>query len=145
MDTTGTEELRAALQISLLLVDDEPDFLETLEKHLTRKKINTRTAESCVKALQFMEQEPSDVIVMDVSMPEIDGLQCLKKVKEKWPETEIIILTGHASVKSGIEGMQGGAFDYCIKPIVTNDLAEKIELAAQKALINQKDKGKLED
>ncbi len=129
--------LDAALKIKLLLVDDEPEFLETLEKHLTRRKINTSVAEGCKIALDILEEQAIDVIVMDVSMPEIDGLQCLKKVKDKWPLVEVVILTGHASVKSGIEGMQGGAFDYCIKPIETQELVEKIELAAQKALINK--------
>lgn len=129
--------LEAALQIKLLLVDDEPEFLETLEKHLSRREINTSVAEGCKMALDILENQAIDVIVMDVSMPEIDGLQCLKKVKEKWPLVEVVILTGHASVKSGIEGMQGGAFDYCIKPIETHELLEKIELAGQKALINR--------
>ncbi|MBM9510955.1 response regulator [Desulfogranum marinum] len=129
--------LEAALKIKLLLVDDEPEFLETLEKHLRRRKINTSVAEGCKVALDILEEQAIDVIVMDVSMPEIDGLQCLKKVKEKWPLIEVVILTGHASVKSGIEGMQGGAFDYCIKPIETQELVEKIELAGQKALINK--------
>lgn len=129
--------LEAALKIKLLLVDDEPEFLETLEKHLRRRKINTSVAEGCKVALDILEEQAIDVIVMDVSMPEIDGLQCLKKVKEKWPLIEVVILTGHASVKSGIEGMQSGAFDYCIKPIETQELVEKIELASQKALINK--------
>lgn len=130
--------LDASLKIKLLLVDDEPEFLETLEKHLSRRKINTSVAEGCKIALDILEEQAIDVIVMDVSMPEIDGLQCLQKVKDKWPLIEVIILTGHASVKSGIEGMQGGAFDYCIKPLETEELVEKIELASQKALINKR-------
>jgi DNA-binding NtrC family response regulator len=84
-----------------------------------------------------LETQPADVIIMDVSMPEVDGIACLKKVKQRWPMVEVIILTGHASVKSGIEGMQSGAFDYCLKPIDVLELLEKVELAAQKALINQ--------
>ena len=138
MNNNHNPVLEAALKIELLLVDDEPEFLETLEKHLSRRKINTSVAEGCKIALDILEEQAIDVIVMDVSMPEIDGLQCLKKVKDKWPLIEVVILTGHASVKSGIEGMQGGAFDYCIKPIETQELVEKIELAAQKALINKR-------
>ncbi len=94
-------------------------------------------ADCCVAALELLESQPVDVIIMDVSMPGIDGIQCLKKVKERWPQVEVIILTGHASVKSGIEGMQGGAFDYCLKPIDVLELLEKVELAAQKALVNK--------
>ena len=81
----------------------------------------------------------NDVVIMDMHMPGENGIQCLRKVKERWPLTEVIILTGHASVQSGIEGMQSGAFDYCIKPIDVRELLEKVELAAQKALINRED------
>lgn len=129
--------LDAALKIQLLLVDDEPEFLETLEKHFSRMKIAARVAEGCTKALELLTETPADVIVMDVSMPEISGLHCLKMVKEKWPLTEVVFLTGHASVKMGIEGMQNGAFDYCLKPINTADLMEKIEQAARKAFSNR--------
>jgi len=97
-------------------------------------------AACCLDALAEMEKRPADVVVMDVSMPGMDGIQCLGKIKERWPLTEVIILTGHASVKSGVEGMQRGAFDYCLKPIDVIELLEKIELAAQKALVNKEEK-----
>ena len=130
-------KLEAALKIHLLLVDDEPDFKEIILKRLTRMGIQLRLADCCAAALETLETQPVDVIIMDVCMPGLDGIQCLKKVKERWPLVEVIILTGHASVKSGIEGMQGGAFDYCLKPIDVLELLEKVELAAQKALLNK--------
>ena len=130
-------KLDAALKIRLLLVDDEPDFKEIILKRLTRMKIQLSLADCCLPALETLENESIDVVIMDVSMPGLDGIQCLKKVKERWPLIEVIILTGHASVKSGIEGMQGGAFDYCLKPIDVLELLEKVELAAQKALVNK--------
>jgi DNA-binding NtrC family response regulator len=130
-------KLDAALKIRLLLVDDEPDFKEIILKRLTRMKIQLSLADCCLAALETLENESIDVVIMDVSMPGLDGIQCLKKVKERWPLIEVIILTGHASVKSGIEGMQGGAFDYCLKPIDVLELLEKVELAAQKALVNK--------
>ena len=130
-------KLDAALKINLLLVDDEPDFKEIINKRLTRMGITLSLADCCVAGLDILEKQSVDVIIMDVSMPGIDGIQCLKKVKERWPLVEVIILTGHASVKSGIEGMQGGAFDYCLKPIDVLELLEKVELAAQKALVNK--------
>ncbi len=130
-------KLEAALKIHLLMVDDEPDFKEIIQKRLSRMGIQLSLADCCVAALETLESQPVDVIIMDVSMPGIDGIQCLKKVKEQWPQIEVIILTGHASVKSGIEGMQGGAFDYCLKPIDVLELLEKVELAAQKALVNK--------
>jgi DNA-binding NtrC family response regulator len=130
-------KLDAALKIHLLMVDDEPDFKEIILKRLTRLGVQLSLADCCTAALETLEIQPVDVVIMDVSMPGLDGIQCLKKVKERWPQVEVIILTGHASVKSGIEGMQSGAFDYCLKPIDVLELLEKVELAAQKALINK--------
>ena len=132
-------QLDAALRIRLLLVDDEPDFKEVMLKHLSRRGIRLSVAECCLDALDELDTAPADVVIMDMHMPGENGIQCLRKVKERWPLTEVIILTGHASVQSGIEGMQSGAFDYCIKPIAVRELLEKVELAAQKALINRED------
>ena len=139
MSSEHAFQLEAALRIRLLLVDDEPDFKEVMLKHLSRKGIRLSVAECCLDALDLLDTTPADVIIMDMNMPGMDGIQCLRQVKERWPLTEVIILTGHASVQSGIEGMQGGAFDYCLKPIDVRELLEKVELAAQKALINQED------
>lgn len=139
MSSEHAFQLDAALRIRLLLVDDEPDFKEVMLKHLSRKGIRLSVAECCLDALDLLDTTPADVIIMDMNMPGMDGIQCLRKVKERWPQIEVIILTGHASVKSGIEGMESGAFDYCIKPIDVHELIEKVELAAQKALINRED------
>lgn len=131
-------QLDAALHIHLLLVDDEPDFIETIGKHCRRVKIETSTALGCEQAIEIMEQKRAQVLIMDISMPITDGITCLHRIKQRWPTSEVIMLTGHASVKSGIAGMEGGAFDYCLKPTNTQELLEKIELAAQKALLNDK-------
>ena len=139
MSSEPAFQLDAALRIRLLLVDDEPDFKEVMLKHLSRRGIRLSVAECCLDALDELDTAPADVIIMDMNMPGMDGIQCLRQVKERWPLTEVIILTGHASVQSGIEGMQSGAFDYCIKPIDVRELLEKVELAAQKALINRED------
>ena len=141
MSSEHAFQLDAALRIRLLLVDDEPDFKEVMLKHLSRKGIRLSVADCCLDALDLLDTTPADVVIMDMHMPEVNGIQCLRQVKERWPLTEVIILTGHASVQSGIEGMQSGAFDYCIKPIDVRELLEKVELAAQKALINQEDAG----
>ena len=139
MSSEPAFQLDAALRIRLLLVDDEPDFKEVMLKHLSRKGIRLSVAECCLDALDELDTAPADVVIMDMHMPGENGIQCLRKVKERWPLTEVIILTGHASVQSGMEGMQSGAFDYCIKPIDVRELLEKVELAAQKALINRED------
>ena len=117
MSSEPAFQLDAALRIRLLLVDDEPDFKEVMLKHLSRRGIRLSVAECCLDALDELDTAPADVVIMDMHMPGENGIQCLRKVKERWPLTEVIILTGHASVQSGIEGMQSGAFDYCIKPI----------------------------
>ena len=139
MSSEPAFQLDAALRIRLLVVDDEPDFKEVMLKHLSRRGIRLSVAECCLDALDELDTAPADVVIMDMHMPGENGIQCLRKVKERWPLTEVIILTGHASVQSGIEGMQSGAFDYCIKPIDVRELLEKVELAAQKALINRED------
>lgn len=139
MSSEPAFQLDAALRIRLLLVDDEPDFKEVMLKHLSRRGIRLSVAECCLDALDELDTAPADVVIMDMHMPGENGIQCLRKVKERWPLTEVIILTGHASVQSGIAGMQSGAFDYCIKPIDVRELLEKVELAAQKALINRED------
>jgi DNA-binding NtrC family response regulator len=132
-------KLDAALKIHLLLVDDESEFKEVMQKHLGRVGIRLSVSECCLDALELLEHQQVDVVIMDMNMPGMDGIQCLRKAKERWPLIEVIILTGHASVKSGIEGMESGAFDYCLKPIDVRELIEKVELAAQKALINRED------
>ena len=129
----------AILKIHLLLVDDEDDFRAIVHKRMARFGIGLSSAACCMDALASMETQPADVVIMDVAMPGLDGIQCLGKIKERWPLTEVIILTGHASVKSGIDGMQRGAFDYCLKPIDVMELLEKVELAAQKALVNKEE------
>ena len=131
--------LAAALKIHLLLVDDESEFKELIGKHLARMGIRLSLADCCLDGLELMATAPIDVVIMDLNMPGMDGIQCLRRIKEHWPLTEVIILTGHASVQSGIAGMQSGAFDYCLKPIDIRELMEKVELAAEKALINQED------
>ena len=139
MSSEPAFQLDAALRIRLLLVDDEPDFKVVMLKHLSRRGMRLSVAECCPDALDELDTAPADVVIMDMHMPGENGIQCLRKVKERWPLTEVIILTGHASVQSGMEGMQSGAFDYCIKPIDVRELLEKVELAAQKALINRED------
>ena len=129
----------ATLSIHLLLVDDEDDFRDIMNKRISRFGIDLSLAACCSDALASMETRPADVVIMDVAMPGMDGIQCLGKIKERWPLTEVIILTGHASVKSGMDGMQRGAFDYCLKPINVTELLEKVELAAQKTLINREE------
>ncbi len=116
----------------IMLVDDEVDFLEIMAKFFKRRRIGFETATGCMEALDQLGNDSFDVVIMDVSMPGLDGLECMIEMKKVQPELEVIILTGHASLNVGITGMKKGAFDYCLKPVVFDELLEKIILAREK-------------
>lgn len=116
-----------------MLVDDEMDFREIMSKFFQRRKIDFETAGGCLEALDILGQDSFDVVVMDVSMPGLDGIACMAEMKKVQPDIEVIILTGHASLNLGINGMKKGAFDYCLKPVDFDELLEKIVLAKEKA------------
>jgi DNA-binding NtrC family response regulator len=113
----------------VLLVDDEADFRDIMARFFSRRKIDFATAAGCMEALDFLDSDRFDVVVMDVSMPGLDGLECMAEMKKLYPHLEVIILTGHASPNTGITGMKLGAFDYCLKPVDNDELLEKISLA----------------
>jgi two-component system, OmpR family, response regulator len=122
----------------VLIVDDELDFLETIVKRLNRRKIDATGIDSGIKALELLEQEHFDVVILDVRMPGMDGIETLKEMKKKRPLMEVIMLTGHASVESGVEGMHCGAFDYVMKPANIDDLLEKIHEAYERKALHEK-------
>ena len=121
--------------MKVLLVDDEEDFRTTLANRLRKRKLEVSEAEGGPEALASMNKQVFDVVVLDVRMPGMDGIEVLKRVKESHPLVEVIMLTGHASVESGIEGMRLGAFDYLMKPCDINDLIVKIQDAYQRKLV----------
>lgn len=125
----------------ILLVDDEEDFRKTLANRLRKRKLEVIEAESGPAALEFFSGQAVDVVVLDVRMPGMDGIQVLKRMKETKPLVEVIMLTGHASVESGIEGMRLGAFDYLMKPCDINELILKIQDAYQRKLVQEAGQG----
>lgn len=117
----------------VLVVDDEEDFLETLVKRLERRGIDTRGVKSGEEALETMKQQLFDVVILDIKMPGgMDGIQALREMKRIQPLAEVILLTGHASVETSIEGMRLGAFDYLLKPIKLEELMTKLGDAFEK-------------
>jgi DNA-binding NtrC family response regulator len=124
--------------IRLLLVDDEDDFRTTLANRLRKRHLEVRDVENGLKAIETVKETPFDIAVIDVKMPGMDGLETLRQIKQINPLIEVIMLTGHASVESGIEGMRSGAFDYLMKPCDINDLVQKIEDAFQRKLVQEK-------
>lgn len=114
--------------INILLIDDEVDFLEITQKRLVRRGYQVVTALSCGDGMQALENSPVDVVVLDVMLPDMDGIQCLREIKKKFPEAAVILLTGHASMHAGLESLQCGASDYCLKPVELEELVDRIEI-----------------
>ncbi len=124
-------------KFKLMIVDDERDFLETIVKRLKARNIDVNGVESGYQALDNLAGLNPDVIILDVKMPGMDGIETLREIKKKSPLTEVIMLTGHASVESGIQGMQLGAFDYVMKPVALDELLEKVRQAYERKLIQE--------
>ncbi|MBW2607574.1 MAG: response regulator [Deltaproteobacteria bacterium] len=118
---------------NVLIVDDEEDFLETIIKRLNKRQVDASGARSGEEALELLKEKIFDVVILDIKMPGgMDGIEALREIKEIQPLTEVILLTGHASVETSIEGMKLGAFDYLLKPIKLDDLLKKIAQAIEK-------------
>lgn len=121
-------------RIRLLLVNDEEAFRTTLASRLRRRAFDVLDVESGYRALEAVKRTAFDVAIIDVKMPGMDGLETLREMKSISALIEVIMLTGHASVESGIEGMRLGAFDYLMKPCDIDDLVVKIGDAYQRKL-----------
>ncbi|MEW5984728.1 MAG: response regulator [Acidobacteriota bacterium] len=117
--------------LRLLLVDDEPDFLEPLCTRLTRRRVACATAASGEEALQALADSRFDCAVVDVKMPGMDGLELLRRIRRDHPGTPVVLLTGHASVEMGVQGMELGAFDYLLKPVDLDELLDVVRRAAE--------------
>jgi len=119
--------------VNILLVDDETPFVETMTKRLTRRDFKVDAAFNGPEALdQLGRLGSTEVVVLDVKMPGMDGIETLKAIKARYPLVEVIMLTGHATVESAIEGMRLGAFDYLMKPCELETLISKVTDAAEK-------------
>jgi len=131
--------MEKATEAKVLLVDDEEDFLETLSSRLELRGLKVSAVTSGEQAISEAKQQEYDAIVVDLSMPGIDGLETLKRIKADNPNAEIIMLTGHASVQSGVEAMKLGAGDFLQKPVELAELMDKIgEAKHKKMLVLQK-------
>jgi two-component system OmpR family response regulator len=119
----------------ILLVDDEVAFANNIAKLISKRGYDVLTVFNGESAVQAVDENDFDVIVLDLKMPGMDGMTALKLIKGKKPGVEVIILTGHGSFESGIDGMQLGAFDFIMKPVRFDDLHEKIRQAYQRKLI----------
>jgi len=118
--------------IRILLVDDEVDFLETTSKRLGRRGNEVKTAADCGQALALCGTGwMPDAVVLDVMLPDRSGAECLGDLRRHWPKAAVIMLTGHASMQVGMNCLEQGASDYCLKPIDFEELFEKIQIACK--------------
>jgi DNA-binding NtrC family response regulator len=124
--------------IKVLLVDDEAEFLETLMKRLKKRDVNVASARSGEEAIGLLGKEAVDVVVLDVKMPGMDGIETLRRIKRDLPLIEVIMLTGHANVEVAIQGMECGAFDYLMKPMDIDDLLYKVRDAHKKKILQER-------
>lgn len=120
---------------NVLLVDDEEQFLDALSQRLEARGLKVKAVTSGEDAVNQVEDHNFDAIIVDLAMPGIDGIETLRRIKEKRPDLEIIMLTGHATVRSGIEAMKLGADDFLEKPVELNVLLEKIGEAKNKRML----------
>jgi DNA-binding NtrC family response regulator len=123
----------------ILVVDDEVDFLETIINRLKKRKLEAVGAASGEEAIQKLKSEPFDVVVLDIKMPGgMDGIEALREIKKIQPLAEVLLLTGHASVETSIEGMKLGAFDYLLKPMKFDEFLLKLAAAFEKKMAHDK-------
>ncbi|MDK9707165.1 MAG: response regulator [Desulforhopalus sp.] len=123
----------------ILLIDDEEDFLSLMSERMEARNMQVSTSSSAKDGLAKATQGNYDAVILDLMMPEMNGIEVLKILKEKNPDVEVILLTGHATIKQGIEAMKLGALDLLEKPANIDALTEKIHAAqAKKMLIVEK-------
>ena len=117
--------------LRVLLVDDEEDFVTTLAERLNLRGIDTDVALDGEEALNKMNKKKPDVIILDVMMPGLGGIDVLRQTKETLPDTPVILVTGRGSTREGIDGMKEGAFDYLMKPVNIEELMSKMDEAVK--------------
>ena len=115
--------------IRILLIDDEAQFVATMAKRLRKRGFSVLEADSGREGLRQLEGDPVDVVVLDVGMPDMDGIQVLREIKMHFPRVQVLMLTGHGNMEVAISGMAMGAFDYLMKPVELDVLVGKIREA----------------
>ncbi len=127
----GVEKERLADSLKVLLVDDEEDLVRTMAERMEMRDLGSEVALDGHQALKMLEEDTPDVMVLDLRMPGIDGMEVLKRVKKAYPQIEVIIMTGHGTDKDEEEAYRLGAFDYLRKPVDMNHLMEVVRQAGR--------------
>lgn len=123
------------MTIKVLLVDDEKEFVDLLGERMSSRGMEVKSTTSAKDALKISEAQSFDAIVLDLMMPEMDGLEVLKNLKATRPELQVILLTGHGTIEKGVEAMRLGAMDFVEKPADLDTLTEKIKKAQARKMI----------
>jgi DNA-binding NtrC family response regulator len=121
-----------SIPIKILVVDDEEDFVEMLSLRLKEKGDQVFTASNGSDCLNHLDKQSIDVVILDLKMPGMDGIETLKQIKARHPLVEVIMLTGHGTAETAVDGMKLGAFDYLIKPSDFDTLTQKLDAARQR-------------
>jgi len=121
----------------ILVVDDEVDFVETIVSRLRSKGLEAEGVYRGKEAIDLVDDKEFDVCILDVKMPGMDGIETLRELKKKKPHMEVIMLTGHGSVESGIKGLQLGAYNYVMKPVPFADLLQQMVQAYERKVIEE--------
>jgi len=119
-------------QTKILLVDDEVEFASALAERLQLRSYDVKIAHNALEALAVIHTQVPDVIILDLKIPGMDGIETLKTIKKIDPTIEVIMLTGHGDVQSVAEGMKSGVFEYIMKPVDIGELTVKIDNAMKK-------------
>jgi DNA-binding response OmpR family regulator len=117
--------------LKILLVDDEEEFVTTLAERLELRGLQAQAALNGEAALQMIEADTPEIVILDVMMPGIGGFEVLRRIKSQHPQLPVILLTGRGSEKEGVKGMQLGAFDYLMKPLDIEELIKKMQEAIE--------------
>jgi DNA-binding NtrC family response regulator len=134
INTEREKKMVEELKAKVLLVDDEEDFLSTLSERLVVRGLKVTAVTRGEDAVAKIDEQTYDLIVLDLAMPGIGGLEAMKRIKMKQPDAEIIILSGQGSIKTSIEAMKLGAEDFLQKPVDMADLLQKISDAKEKRI-----------
>lgn len=118
--------------LRVLIVDDEAELVSALKERLNLRGFAADGVTTGVEALRHLETEPCDVVLLDMKMPGLGGLEVIRRIKEQKPNLEVVLLTGHGSVNSVEEGMALGAFDYLMKPVKIDNLVRILTAAGSK-------------
>jgi DNA-binding NtrC family response regulator len=127
--------------LRVLIVDDEAELVSALEERLQLRGFHARGVTTGADALAFLESEPCDVVLLDVKMPGLGGLEVIRRIKKERPAIEVILLTGHGSSMGVEQGMEAGAFDYLMKPVKIDDLTRILRSAGARDGVAKRGEG----